>query len=121
MSVRPQLTTWESRPDCELAVLSSALCVAVLHWLPLLRPACPCRLSEPERRLCERERSCATRPPSLSRVAARAACETRSNAAAIASAGSRLCEPASDPAGEEPEPHERPLFDRSSALRTCLG
>jgi hypothetical protein len=25
MSVRPQLTTWESRPDCELAVLSSAL------------------------------------------------------------------------------------------------
>jgi hypothetical protein len=58
----------------------------------------------------------------LSRVAARAACETRSNAAAIASTGSRLCEPAFDGAfdgaGEEPEPpQERPLFERSSELR----
>ena len=50
MSVRPQLTTCCSRPGCAMASLPATLCVDVLHWLPLLlRPASPCRLSEPER------------------------------------------------------------------------
>ena len=32
-----------------MASLPASVCVEVLHWVPLLRPASPCRLSDPER------------------------------------------------------------------------